>query len=117
MSAKLCSKLTYFFIFVYCFLSLGGCQTTSGNQGQVQSYPFPTVEPEWIRGGEPIEFEGELWFPADGIEGLLDSEVYLAGEHKGVQIFIDKLDVRPFNRLYTKFGKNQFRYFEEKENL
>lgn len=101
----------------FLFLSLAGCQTTSGNQGQVQSYSFSTVEPEWIRDGEPIEFEGALWLPADGIEGLLDSEVYLVGEYKGVQIFVDKLDVRPFSRLYTKFGKNQFRYFQKKENL
>ncbi len=96
---------------VLSLLFLAGCATQTGNVGNVQSYMSPSVEAKWIRDGEPIEFEGELWYPADGIESLLDSEVYHIGEYKDVQIFIDKLDVRPYERLYTKYGKNQFRYF------
>lgn len=105
-------------VFLSCIVALfwaPGCITQPGNIGNVQSYSFPTVEAKWIRDGEPIEFEGELWLPADGIESLLDSEVYPIGEYKGIQIFIDKLDVRPYERLYTKYGKNQFRYFERTE--
>lgn len=83
--------------------------------GNVQSYSAPALEVKWIRDGEPIEFEGGLWHPADGIESLLDSEVYHVGEYKDVQIFIDRLDVRPYERLYTKYGKNQFRYFEKEK--
>ena len=74
-----------------------------------------TMEAEWIQNGQPVEFEGELWFPADAIENLLDSEVYQVGEYKGVQIFVEFADVRPYNRLYTKFAKNKFRFFEKKE--
>ena len=100
---------------LFLFLPLAGCQTSPVNYGQVQSYPFSLPEPEWIRNGDPIEFEEGLWYPADDIESLLDSEVYLAGEYKGIQIFVDKEDVRPFARLYTKFGKNKFRFFERKD--
>lgn len=101
---------------ILCIAVILGCQSVSTRQAQVQQYAFPETEAEWIRNGEPIEFEGELWFPADGMETLLDSEVYLAGEYKGAEIFIEKLDVRPLNRLYTKFGKNKFRFFEKKGN-
>jgi len=103
-----------------CFLlvlacSLGGCNTkVRGNQGQLPTYPLMPVEAQWIRNGEPIEFEGKLWYPQDGVESLLDSEVYYVGEYREVQYFIDKIDVRPYDRLYTKFSKNQFRYFKKR---
>lgn len=98
---------------IFSLLFVTGCLTPTGNVGNVQSYASPAIEAKWIRDGEPIEFEGGLWYPADGIESLMDSEVYQIGEHKGTQIFIDKLDVRPYERLYTKYGNNQFRYFEK----
>lgn len=100
---------------VFSLLFLAGCMTQTGNVGNLQSYSAPALEVKWIRDGEPIEFEGELWYPADGIEILMDSEVYHISGYKGTQIFIDKLDVRPYERLYTKYGKNQFRYFEKEK--
>ena len=96
-------------------LLLVGCfSTEKGNVGRFQSYPIPSIEAAWIRNGEPIEFEGELWYPADGVESLMDSEVQILGEYKGVQYFADKVDVRPYQRLYTKFENNKFRYYKKK---
>ena len=100
---------------VFSLLFVTGCVTQTGNVGNVQSFLAPPVEAKWIRDGEPIEFEGVFWYPADGIESLLDSEVYHIGEYKDTQIFIDKLDVRPYERLYSKYGSNQFRYFEKEK--
>lgn len=99
---------------VYGLLSMTGCQSTRGNVGHMPSYALSSIEAEWIRNGEPIEFESELWYPVDGVEGFLDSEMRFMGTHQGVEYFIDKVDVRPFSRLYTKFGKNKFRFFEKK---
>ncbi len=93
---------------------LAGCQTTGGNVGHVQGYPTVSMEAEWIRNGEPILFEEEQWYPADSIESFLDSEMMPAGIYKDVQFFTDKIDVRPYARLYTKFGRNQFRFFEKR---
>jgi len=93
-----------------------GCQTTTTHkQKMVGIYSIPSIEEEWIRQGQPLEFEGDLWYPQDGIEVFLDSEVYYIGEYKSASFFIDKQDVRPYNRLYTKFDKNQFRYFKKKK--
>jgi len=102
---------------VFCLLFGAGCANTvaSGNIGNLQSYSIPTVEAQWIRNGEPIDFEGALWYPADGIEVLRDSEVYLVAEYRGLQVFADRIDVRPYDRLYTKFGKNKFRYFKQRK--
>ena len=71
------------------------------------------TEPVWIRNGEPIVFEAEDWFPMDEVENLLDSEVYQAGTYRDVPFFIEKTDVRPFDRIYTHFSKNRYRAFEQ----
>ena len=96
---------------------LAGCaHSPSGNEGQLQSYVAPTIEVGWIRDGQPIEYANQRWYPVNDVETLLDSEVYQVGEYKGVQVFIDKVDTKPYHRLYTKFAKNKFRYFETRNN-
>jgi len=99
------------------FSVIVGCSMTgTSNGGQMAIYATPSKEAEWIRNGEPIEFDGKQWYPQDGTENLLDSEVYLMGEYRGVEFFIEKIDVKPYDRLYTKFGPNRFRYFEVKKD-
>ena len=104
-------------LFILAAGFLGGCASlNSGNNGQVQSYPSPVVEAGWIRNGEPIAFEGQKWYPVNDYEVLQDSEVYQVGEFKGVQVFVEKIATKPYDRLYTKFDKNKFRYFERRDN-
>ena len=94
----------------------GGCASlNSGNDGQVQSYPAPAIEAQWIRDGEPIELGGNKWYPANDYEVLGDSEVYQIGEYKGVQVFVERIATKPYDRIYTKFEKNKFRYFERRD--
>jgi hypothetical protein len=107
------------FNFLKGFFSLGMVILCSGcllkpNVSPTRS-PFSNIEAQWIRDGKPMEFEGELWYPKDGIETLLNSEVLLLTTYIGIPLFIDKIDVRPYNRLYTKFAPNKFRYFERKK--
>jgi len=99
-------------VFLLC---TGGCTRRSGNAGLVQHFSYNNTEAAWIRNGEPIEYEGESWYPADDTETLMDSEVYIIGEYRGVQYFVDRVDVRPYDRLYTKFGHYKFRYFERRQ--
>ena len=101
-----------FFIAIALFFLSGCSQTAGGNVGNLSAYIVPSIETEWIRNGEPIEWREELWYPQDGVDILLDAEVYLIGEYKGVQFFVEKIDVQPYNHLYTKFGHNKFRMFE-----
>jgi len=95
------------------FMGATGCQTTKAKQERLVFQETDSIEAEWIRNGEPITFEGKLWYPVDDVESFLDSEMRLMGVHNGVQFFVDKVDVRPYNRLYTKFDKNKFRFFEK----
>jgi len=104
----------FFFSLLCSMILCAGCNGAKGNVGSLQSYNFTGLEETWIRNGEPVEFENDLWQPADSVESLMDSEVYIVGEYRGVQIFVAKVDVRPYDRLYTKFGKNKFRYFKKK---
>jgi hypothetical protein len=94
----------------------GGCATSPDNNGQIQSYPVAAIEAGWIRNGEPIEFDGHKWYPVNDYEVLQDSEVYQISEYKGVQVFVEKIATKPYGRLYTKFDKNKFRYFERRGN-
>ena len=94
----------------------GGCVTSSDNNGQIQSYPVAAIEAGWIRNGEPIEFDGHKWYPVNDYEVLQDSEVYQVGEYRGVQVFVEKIATKPYERIYTKFDKNKFRYFERRGN-
>jgi len=115
-------KNTYLIlVFGLLFMStgfLGGCASlmNAGNDGQVQSYPSPVIEAGWIRDGDPIEYDGNKWYPVNDYEVLQDSEVYQITEYKGVQVFVEKIATKPYDRLYTKFDKNKFRYYERKEN-
>ena len=103
-------------IAVFFFSIMTGCSMNgASNGGHMVMYAIPSREAEWIRNGEAIEFDGKKWYPQDGIENLLDSEVYLLGESRGVEFFVEKTDVKPYDRIYTKFGPNRFRYFEVKE--
>ena len=107
------NKTIVFLLLIFLF---SGCSGNMPNKGQMDVYNMPAAEAEWIRNGEPIEFEGALWYPTDRVENLLDAEVYLLGEYRDAQFFAEKTDVRPYDRLYTKFGRNRFRSFEKKEN-
>ncbi|MBF0533164.1 MAG: hypothetical protein HQL23_08765 [Candidatus Omnitrophica bacterium] len=90
-----------------------GCETpVAGRHGPAA---IAAGEAVWIRDGEPIEFEKEKWFPQDGVETLLDNEVYLVGRYRGVPFYVEKIDVRPYDRLYTYFGEHQYRYFEKRK--
>ena len=94
-------------------LSAAGCAQHEGNIGQMSTFAAPATEAKWIKDGQAIEFEDGKWYPQDELDVLLDSEVDKMGEYNGVEFFIEKMDVRPFNRLYTKFGRNKFRVFEK----
>ena len=101
------------------FLVLGCCSCVSssqGNSGLLQSYAAPVIEAGFIRNGEPIIYEAQQWFPVRDTENLLDTEVYQIGEYRDVQIFVDKLDIKPYERIYTKFAKGKFRYFVRPKN-
>ena len=100
-------------IFLLLFVSLTGCQGVPEKEAVWRFHPA-ALEAEWIRNGEPVEFEGEKWYPADAFENLLDSEVYLVGEYRGVSVFVDMTDVRPYERLYTRFARNKYRFFEKR---
>ncbi len=97
-------------------IACGCVRSNAGNDGLLQSYLVPVVEAAWIRNGDPIVFENHRWYPVDDTEALLDEEVFQVGEYQNVPIFVLKIDARPYDRLYTKFAKSKFRYFERASN-
>jgi len=37
--------------------------------------------------------------------------VSFKGEYRGVSFFVEKIDVRPYDKIFTKFGRNKFRVY------
>ena len=108
-------KLLWVGLWFMFTIFFGGCASmNSGNNGQVQSYPPPVIEDGWIRNGEPIEYDGHKWYPANDYEVMEDPEVYQITEYRGVQVFVAKIATKPYDRIYTKFEKNKFRYYERR---
>ncbi len=75
----------------------------------------PAMEPEWIRNGEPIEIEDLSWYPTDEVERLMDNEVYQIGKYRDMAVFVERVDVKPFARVYTHFEKGRYRAFEPRD--
>jgi len=96
-------------------MAVGAFVLTSGALAASKPSETPASEVAWIRNGEPISFEGENWYPTDEVENLLDNEVYAAGMYREVPFFLDKTDVKPFDRIYTRFAKNRYRAFERRD--
>lgn len=99
-----------FFIILLVTITYSGC--ISLNKSEFDHY---INEAQWIRDGEPIIFEGENWYPIDIIENLLDEEVVIIETYRDEKVYIEKKEVRPYNRLYTKFGKRKYRLFEKND--
>jgi len=95
---------------------VAGCNGTLTRTRNDAHYPVPQIEAEWIQNGEPLVFEGESWYPKDDVDVLTDDEVYLLGEYRGVQFFVEKVDIRPYHRLRTKFAENRFRAYARERN-
>jgi hypothetical protein len=98
---------------LFCLISITGCTLPQRGEGPSILTAAQLTEPAWIRNGEPVIFEAEDWFPTDEVENLLDVEVFQAGTYRDVPLFIEKSDVRPFDRIYTFFSKNRYRAFEQ----
>lgn len=97
--------------FLLVVMLAAGCAMSQKNAGVMTKYAVPETEAEWIRQGEPVEFEGEFWYPQDRYDILLDSEVLYQGDYRGVSFFVEKIDVRPYGKIFTKFGRNKFRVY------
>lgn len=93
---------------------LAGCQFPHSTDN-VMTVAAPLDEPSWIRDGEPIVYDNLKWYPTREIERFMDNEVYQVGEYRSVVFFLDKADVKPFERLYTRFAKGRYRAFERRE--
>ena len=101
-------------LLLVCIVFMVGCASTKRNAGMMAKYRVPESEADWIRDGEPIKFEEMLWYPEDRFDVLLDSEVYYVEDYRGVPFFVQKIDVKPYNYMYTKFGRNKFRVYLKK---
>ncbi|MBF0388271.1 MAG: hypothetical protein HQL20_10565 [Candidatus Omnitrophica bacterium] len=91
-----------------------GCAGSSRALDNGVNSGAPLTEPDWIRNGEAIELENNIWFPTREVERFMDGEMFRIGNYRGVEVFIERTDIRPFARLYTRFDQGRYRAFEAK---
>ncbi len=92
---------------------VAGCVMPQRDDNQGLITVTQLTEPVWIRNGEPVSFESEDWFPTDEVENLLENEVFQIGMYRDMPLFVERADVRPFERLYTRFSRNRYRAFQQ----
>ncbi|PIW60519.1 MAG: hypothetical protein COW13_03740 [Candidatus Omnitrophica bacterium CG12_big_fil_rev_8_21_14_0_65_50_5] len=95
-------------------LIVSGCLPTSKSVDVPQIYKTPAEEAQWIRKGEPLIYQDHKWYPSDATENFMDTEVIKLGEYQDAAFFASKEDVEPYDRLYTKFSRNRYRYYKLK---
>ena len=108
-------KSSLYMLVIVGWLLFPRCASMGNNSGnEVGGFSYSAVEPSWIRDGELLEFDNQIWYPQDSVDLFTDDEVMPIGKYKEATIFVDKVDIKPYDRLYTKFGKNKFRLFKLK---
>jgi hypothetical protein len=100
-----------FGICVFFLMGTSACGLSSRSLDKTDAGASIT-EAAWIRDGEALEMENESWYPTDEVENLLENEVYMLGKYRNVPVYIERVDVKPYARLYTRFSKNRYRAFE-----
>lgn len=93
-------------------VACAGCSLPSRALDNNVNASATAAEPGWIRNGEPIDFEKAFWYPTDEVERLMDNEVFQVGQYRDTAVFVERVDVKPYARVYTRFGKGRYRAFE-----
>lgn len=106
-------KCFFLLVMLLALILFAGC--AGGAMGRyIRSYPIR--EADWIRDGKPIIYEGLNWHPTENIENHLDKEMEYVGEFQRVPFYVERRQIKPYNRIYTKFGYHKYRVFLEKKN-
>jgi hypothetical protein len=71
------------------------------------------AEPDWIREGQPLVYEGANWLPQRRSEVFAESDLEQVGEYRGVPFFAERADLKPYATLYTTLGPYEYRAFKK----
>ncbi len=103
------------FIFIalmLCAIIFTGCATGSWSR---RSKDYAIKEADWVREGKPIIYESKSWYPTEYIENHLDKEMEYIGEFQQLPFYVELRQIKPYNRVYTKFNYHKYRLFTLKE--
>lgn len=99
-------------IFALLILSFAGC---AASQSGSFSREYKSKEAGWIKEGKPIIFEARSWYPTEYIENHIDSEMDYVDQFQNVPFYVERRQIKPFDRIYTKFDYHKYRLFLEKK--
>ncbi len=98
---------------VFLAVVLAGCIAGSGGRRNVD---YAIKEAGWIKDGKPIIHDNRSWYPTEYIENHLDGEMEYVGEFQSVPFYVERRQIKPYNRVYTKFDYHKYRVFLAKKD-
>src|SRR5205807_585862 len=88
--------------------------------GNAQAYNLPTPSPQvtaanslWQINGEPVFFEGDVYYPAGPTVFFDGNVMYRSGVYRGVPLYVDAT-LTPGSYVYVPIGGNVMRPYERK---
>lgn len=108
-------NIRFFIIFILLFFisSLLGCVAGSSSR---RYGDYAMKEADWIKEGRPLINKNNKWYPTEYIENHLDSEMEYVGEFQQVSFYVERRQIKPYNRIYTKFEYHKYRRFTKKNH-
>lgn len=101
------------------FVLLGLVFIAAGCAANSQFSPgkdYAAKEAAWIKDGKPILYDNKSWYPTEFIENHLDKEMEYIDSFQKVPFYVERRQIRPYDRLYTKFDYHKYRMFLEKKS-
>src|SRR5215217_4744025 len=66
--------------------------------------PLVTAENEsWFRAGQPLEWNGEIYYPAGAAEGFNRYQMVRAGSYRGIPLYTDAT-LEPYSIVFVPIG-------------
>lgn len=97
---------------LFLAVALSGC--IAGSAGR-RNIDYAIKEAGWIKEGKPIIHDDKSWYATEYIENHLDNEMEYVGEFQSVPFYVERRQIKPYNRIYTKFDYHKYRVFLEKK--
>ncbi|MEW6008659.1 MAG: hypothetical protein AB1629_03400 [Candidatus Omnitrophota bacterium] len=97
---------------LFLAIVLAGC---AGSYAARRNIDYAIKEAEWIKDGKPLIYDNKSWYATEFIENHLDNEMEYVGEFQNAPFYVERRQIKPYNRIYTKFDYHKYRLFLERK--
>ena len=88
----------------------------SAAQGLYQPTPAPLVTAEnttWFQAGEPIDWNGDIYYPAGAAQGFNGYQMVRSGSYRGIPLYIDST-IEPYSIVFVPMAGGRMQPYERR---